>query len=120
MAELADALDSGSSVRKGRGGSNPLLGTLILKDLRLCRESFFHFPPPHQPQQHFTPADVQSSPTRDLAVSASKNGIPENSLLFLERALISVVSTRPERKIPKLILALIIEPPVYLTDRSGF
>ena len=29
VAELADALDSGSSVRKGRGGSNPLLGTLM-------------------------------------------------------------------------------------------
>jgi hypothetical protein len=29
VAELADALDSGSSVRKGRGGSNPLLGTMI-------------------------------------------------------------------------------------------
>jgi hypothetical protein len=81
---------------------------------------FFISRHPNQPQQHFTPADIQSSPTRELSVSASKNGIPENSLLFLERALTSVVSTRPERKIPKLILALIIEPPVYLTDRSGF
>ena len=30
MAELADALDSESSARNGRGGSNPLFGTLYL------------------------------------------------------------------------------------------
>lgn len=34
VAELADALDSGSSVLNGRGGSSPLFGTLIQKDLR--------------------------------------------------------------------------------------
>ena len=34
VAELADALDSGSSVLFGRGGSSPLFGTLQYKDLR--------------------------------------------------------------------------------------
>ena len=35
VAELADALGSGPSVRKGRGGSSPLLGTLVSP----CRNS---------------------------------------------------------------------------------
>gem|GEM_PF-5133991 len=31
VAELADALDSESSARNGRGGSNPLFGTFLAK-----------------------------------------------------------------------------------------
>ncbi len=45
MAELADALDSGSSVRNGRGGSNPLTRTYISTSPKglsaIRRESFF-------------------------------------------------------------------------------
>lgn|GEM_PF-2541366 len=42
MAELADALDSGSSVRKGRGGSNPLLGIFKKDSEQIRSESFFY------------------------------------------------------------------------------
>ena len=45
MAELADALDSGSSVRNGRGGSNPLTRIYISTSPKglsaIRRESFF-------------------------------------------------------------------------------
>ena len=41
MAELADALGSGPSALNGHGGSSPLLGTQLRKDLRRCGVSPF-------------------------------------------------------------------------------